>query len=1025
MAHTTARRAGVVLPAVALLLVGLTAAPASGRQSLDASPGSDRGLIASDVSDIHEPEQVPQQLIVRFVKGFDAAQRAELNARLAARVVENLLLPRTQLVEIEPGFSLGEAIAAYERDPSVMYAEPNVIRRLDVTTPNDPMFGDLWGLDNTGQTVNGTAGTADADIDAPEAWDTTTGSSAVVVGVADSGMAYDHPDVAGNVWANPGESGGGKETNGIDDDGNGLIDDYRGWDWANDDNDPRDDNGHGTHVAGTIGAVGNNSIGVTGVNWDVSLAPLKICDLFGSCPTSAIVNAFVYAGQMGFDVVNGSFSGPASTQAESDAISAAPDTLFVFAAGNGGDDGVGDDNDVEPQYPCSFPMGNVLCVAATTQDDALASFSNYGATTVDLGAPGTNVRSTVPDFDVPFADDFEVDFSKWVTGGTFNTWTRAGTTNLYMTDGAFLYENNTDSWAQTASSFDLSARDGCRLDYDLNLAASGGDFLRVEMSTDGASWTVLKSWTGTTSGQFLSLTEDVTAFDGDPDVYLRFHLVTNATGRNTGADIDNVSVSCVSTDGAYAGDEYAFLDGTSMATPHVAGGAALLWADTPGATLTQVREAILAGVDALAPLATTTVSGGRLNLNGALAALGASSAVHRLTVVTRGPGTGTVSSVPAGISCPSDCTEDYSPGTTVTLSAAVTGLSEFVEWRGEGCSGTGTCVVTMNGVRHVEAFFTTPWPVFQHDAGHSGHTTRLGAQSASVQWTFPTALSPATPVVGADGTIYLPAGKQSESPNGTLYAINPNGTQQWAFALPGYAAPTAPAIGADGTIYVHNRGTGGVLENVVAINPNGTQKWISESSLGFDTSTYAPPAVDRDGSIWVGFFDTVLRRLNPADGSVACEVSPSLSSIGSSAAFAPDGTVYVVDAGGSLFAIDQDCSVKWSYDVDGDKGSPAIASDGTVWVGSDDTFAATNFVYAINPNGTLKCQAPTNDPIPSTPAIAADGTVYAVSDGLYSIDPTDCSQNWNFAPSLSGNSSSSPVVDGAGTIYCRPSTRAP
>ena len=168
---------------------------------------------------------------------------------------------------------LEQALAELNADPRVEYAEPNYIVHAD-EIPDDTNYGILWGLDNTGQS----SGTADADIDARETWDITTDGSGIVVGVIDTGIDYTHPDLASNIWTNPGEIDG----NNIDDDGNGYIDDIHGWDWVNNDNDPMDDNSHGTHVAGTIGAIGNNSEGVVGVSWTAHIAALKFLDASGS-----------------------------------------------------------------------------------------------------------------------------------------------------------------------------------------------------------------------------------------------------------------------------------------------------------------------------------------------------------------------------------------------------------------------------------------------------------------------------------------------------------------------------------------------------------------------------------------------------------------------------------------------------------------------------------------------------------------------------------------------------------------------
>jgi subtilisin family serine protease len=257
--------------------------------------------------------------------------------------------------------------------------------------PNDPSFSRLYGLHNTGQT----GGLADADIDAAEAWDVTTGSRSVVVSVIDTGVDYRHPDLAANVWTNPREVAGDR----IDNDGNGYVDDVYGWDFANNDADPFDDEGHGTHVAGTIGAVGNNGTGVTGVNWQVSIMALKFLDANGSGTTSAAIAAINYATKMrrdfGVNIVatNNSWGGGGFSSSLQNAINAGGSAgiLFVAAAGN---EGV--NNDTTPSYPASYSSGSIIAVAATDSSNRLASFSNYGATSVDVAAPGVGILSTTP-----------------------------------------------------------------------------------------------------------------------------------------------------------------------------------------------------------------------------------------------------------------------------------------------------------------------------------------------------------------------------------------------------------------------------------------------------------------------------------------------------------------------------------------------------------------------------------------------------------------------------------------------------
>lgn len=266
----------------------------------------------------------------------------------------------------------------------VAIAEPDFVVHA-LLTPNDPSYAQLYGLHNTGQT----GGTADADIDAPEAWEITTGSRNVRVGIIDTGIDYTHPDLAANIWTNPGEIPG----NGIDDDGNGYVDDFRGWDFVNNDNDPMDDHYHGTHCAGTIGAVGGNALGVVGVAHQVSLVGLKFLSATGSGTTSDAVEAVAYATGIGLDLTSNSWGGGGYSQALYDAISAANTAgqLFIAAAGNSSAN-----TDASVNYPSGYNLPNIISVAATDQNDKLASFSNYGAASVDLAAPGVNTYSTKP-----------------------------------------------------------------------------------------------------------------------------------------------------------------------------------------------------------------------------------------------------------------------------------------------------------------------------------------------------------------------------------------------------------------------------------------------------------------------------------------------------------------------------------------------------------------------------------------------------------------------------------------------------
>ncbi|MFL6278892.1 MAG: FG-GAP-like repeat-containing protein, partial [Vicinamibacterales bacterium] len=277
-------------------------------------------------------------------------------------------------------------VTALAKNPHVEYAEPNYVVRL-ATTPNDPAFGQLWGLKNTGQVISGSVGFGGSDIDAEPAWSITTGSASIVVGVVDTGVDYTHPDLAANMWSNPGGKGNvacGAGTHGF----NAITKTC----------DPMDDHDHGTHCAGTIGAVGNNNVGVTGVNWTTSIMALKFIAADGYGTTADAIAAIDFAVQAKIDGVNvrvlsNSWGNISFSKALLDVINKANenDILFVAAAGNDGSN-----NDFTARYPSNFATANMIAVAATENRDGLAYFSNYGATTVHLGAPGVSVLSTTP-----------------------------------------------------------------------------------------------------------------------------------------------------------------------------------------------------------------------------------------------------------------------------------------------------------------------------------------------------------------------------------------------------------------------------------------------------------------------------------------------------------------------------------------------------------------------------------------------------------------------------------------------------
>jgi subtilisin family serine protease len=355
---------------------------------------------ATAVSASSQTAALPGRVIVKYKADVSAAAMDASAAQADARVITTIRGSRsvegsTLAVVRSNTQSATELVAVLEADPRVAYAEPDYL--LDAyATPNDPSYASLWGM---------------TKISAPAAWDLTTGSSSVVVADIDTGVDYTHADLAANMWHNPLETPG----NGVDDDHNGWVDDVYGIDPAtaygnHPDGDPMDDHGHGTHTSGTIAAVGNNSVGVAGVCWQARIMALRFMANNGSGGASGYTSDaiicvnYVIEQKVNHGVnvaaISASWGGGSYSAALYEAIKAAGDAGIVFAAaaGNGGGDGLSDDNDDAPQYPSSYDCANIISIAATTSADALTTFSNYGVRSVDLAAPGQAILSTVPTF---------------------------------------------------------------------------------------------------------------------------------------------------------------------------------------------------------------------------------------------------------------------------------------------------------------------------------------------------------------------------------------------------------------------------------------------------------------------------------------------------------------------------------------------------------------------------------------------------------------------------------------------------
>jgi subtilisin family serine protease len=372
-------------------LIGLTLLPETGRGQKEDSTES-----RSDAA------WVPGEMLVQFKARTGSVDKSQALARINGEEMEMVLSEERRgdgqgplvLVKYQPDISLATAMSSLREDPNVMWVERNYIYTHQQIS-NDPGFAQLYGMQGPSTSPANQFGS-----NAAAAWAAGfVGSRAVYVGVIDEGIQFTHPDLAGQIWTNPFDP-----MNGVDDDGNGYVDDVNGWDFAGNDNtiyDGPNTDDHGTHVSGTIGAIGNNGTGVVGVNWRVTIISGKFLGANGGTTANA-VRAIDYFTDLklrhGLNIVatNNSWGGGGFSQALRDAIERAnrAGILFVAAAGNGGSDGVGDNNDSVPNYPSNYTNANVIAVAAITSTGAKSSFSNFGATTVDIGAPGSGIIST-------------------------------------------------------------------------------------------------------------------------------------------------------------------------------------------------------------------------------------------------------------------------------------------------------------------------------------------------------------------------------------------------------------------------------------------------------------------------------------------------------------------------------------------------------------------------------------------------------------------------------------------------------
>ncbi len=543
---------------------------------------------------VHGTEYVEGEVLVAFKKNTSVASvKAALGGHALALTKHFGLLSAQRgqhfgLVRAKDKTTV-ELIASLKLDPMVETVEPNYKRWINSGVhPNDTLFGLLWGLRNTAQTVNSVTGTAGDDIGFQTAWSLARPSgSNVVVAVIDTGADSAHPDLVGNLWVNHGEI----PNNGLDDDGNGYVDDYYGYDFADGTNAPTDSGYHGTHVFGTIAAVGDNYAGVIGVDYQAHVMVLKVSSDGESISSDAEIDAIQYATMMngrgaGVVAINASFGGGGFSSIEQAAIQSAGNAGIIFCAAAGNDSA---NNDVTLTYPAAYRLSNMIVVAATDQNDALASFSNYGATTVDLGAPGVNILSTLP---------------TWLAGTT--AYVQNASTTYAASE--LLYSGLTTGITATIYNCGLggyASNFPAAVSNNIALIQRGSFYFSEKVANAMAAGARAAIIYNNVSGSYQGLSLQ-TASNWIPAV-----AISDVDGAALLATLPATGTVYNYTDPSII---YQYLDGTSMATPHVVGAVAFAAMNFPSETVTQRIQRILSNVDVVSGLSGKVRTGGRLNL---------------------------------------------------------------------------------------------------------------------------------------------------------------------------------------------------------------------------------------------------------------------------------------------------------------------------------------------------------------------------------------------------------------------------
>ena len=886
------------------------------------------------------------------------------------RVIE---LPATE--SVERGIARLRASGRYE------YVQSDSLRRT-LATPNDPNFHRQWPLANNGSN-NGIAG---ADIKAAAAWEVRTDAPNVIVAVIDTGVRLDHPDLAANLWRNPLEIPG----NGRDDDGNGYVDDVHGINAITGTGLPSDDTGHGTHVAGIIGAVGNNGIGISGVAWRVQIMPLKFLGgLAGRGSTSDAIECIDYAIRQGAHIINASYgieSGPIPffDPAEFDAVRQARDAGIIFVAAAGNDAA---DLDLLAHYPASYRLENVVAVGNSANRDEASPASNFGSGSVELFAPGTEVYSLSNNPATLYATLSGTSMASPLVAGALalvkaqfpndtyrqliNRVLRSvdpvpGLAGRAQTGGRLNLERALRSTVNRPFNDDFATRARVRGQNLAIRTVNTGATTESEPAIAGvaAGATVWWEWTAPVSG-LVRISTDGSAYDTVVGVFTGSAL--NALTAVASNDDDTGRPTSRLEFTAQGGVNYQIVVGGKGGTS----GLTLMDIGAIPANDSFANAQAISGrsVVVSATNAQATVEPGEPKI---LGRTGGKSLWYRWTA----PATGRFQ---FGVS-----SDGFDPLLAVYTGTALNALtlvaaSDDADAEAGAVSNYTASLVTVNATAGTAYFIQV-----------EGHA-RSGLPPPTARFTLTLNDSlwqgiagsnlTCAPTVGPDGTVYI------GSSDGFMHAFKADGARRW------------PAINLAGAL---------LDTSAAALSPNGTL-YFAGGPTGFRANS---------------------ARLYAYDSATAAKKWEIIVGTGVNAnnavALAADGTIYVHSDEGRLFAyVDNGTNValKWSAVVPGNSyASAVVAADGTVYIGSDDSTSTLRFhrLFALNPaNGTVKWSFVADNPIYTAPAIDAAGNIYfgtLTSGRLYSLSPTG-TQRWVYQGATLGTSSSPALSPGGHTVY--------